>query len=99
MAERIVRDVPARAARSGPEGACRVRQTQIDAGAGEFTANDTSLRFWDAARAGRRQPETVLAHSCSPARNTPTGRPRPQAMLGPALRAIIRPVVAGLLFP
>src|SRR6185312_14641929 len=45
MAERIVSDVPARAARGGPGEACRVPQTQIDTVAWEFTANDTSLRF------------------------------------------------------
>jgi len=74
-----------------PRGACLVRQAQIDTIACEFTANDTSLRFLgEAARAGRRQPGTALAHSCAPARNTPMGQPHPQAMPGPALRATFR---------
>lgn len=59
----------------------------IDTVAYELTANDTSLRFLgEAARAGRRQAGTALAHSCSPARNTLMGQPHPQAMPGPAAR-------------
>src|SRR6185437_10247707 len=74
-----------------PGEAGRVRQTQIDTVACEFTANDTSLMFWgEAARAGRRQPGTALAHWCSPARGTLMGQPHPQAMPGPALRATLR---------
>src|SRR5947209_3618300 len=98
MADRIVKGIPARAARSGVGGAGLVRQAPIDTVACEFTANDTSLRFWG-RRESRPSPArnradafVFAARTCADGPASPAGNARTCPEGG------LLPVVAGPLF-